>query len=96
MSTFVVVVVQPAVRTGLQRVDAVTERLAKRDLIKLLQYRLVEPFADSVVCDDFTLVFACSVPLIARKSWQSCLSARPQYSVPRSVRIRKTGRSCSS
>ena len=48
MRALVVVVMQPFIQIGLQRVDAVIEFLAERDLVELLQDRLVEPLADAV------------------------------------------------
>ena len=55
MCALKVVVMQPFIQIGLKRVDAVVELLAERDLIKLLQDRLVEPLADAVglgsLCD---------------------------------------------
>jgi len=48
MRALVVVVMQPCVQVGLQCIDAVIELFAERDLIKLLQHRLVEPLADAV------------------------------------------------
>ena len=48
MRALVVVVMQPFIQIGLQRVDAVIELLAERDLVELLQDRLVEPLADAV------------------------------------------------
>jgi len=48
MRALVVVAMQPLVQIGLQRVDAVIELLAERDLIELLQDRLVEPLTDAV------------------------------------------------
>lgn len=48
MGAFVVVVMEPVIQTGLQRVDAVIELLSERDLVELLQDRLVEALADAV------------------------------------------------
>ncbi len=48
MRARVVIAVKPRVQIGLQRVDAVVELFAERNLIELLQYRLVEPLADAV------------------------------------------------
>ena len=45
---FVVVMLQPFIEIGLQRFDGFIELFAERDLIKFLQDRLVEPFADAV------------------------------------------------
>ena len=47
-AALVVVVVQLFVQIGLQRVDALVEFLAERDLVELLQDRLVELLADAV------------------------------------------------
>jgi len=48
MRALVIVMVQPFIQIGLQRADAVIELLAERDLVELLQDRLVEPLADAV------------------------------------------------
>jgi hypothetical protein len=48
MSSFVVIVMQPFIQIGLQRVDAVVKFVAECDLIKLLQDRLVESLANTV------------------------------------------------
>ena len=48
MRALMVVVMQPFVQIGLQRVNAVIELLAERDLVELLQDRFVEPLADAV------------------------------------------------
>lgn len=48
MRAFVVVMVQPFIQIGLQRVDAVINLLAERDLIELLQDCLVEPLTDPI------------------------------------------------
>ena len=48
MRAVVVVEMQPLIQIGLQRVDAVIELLAERNLVELLQDRLVEPLADAV------------------------------------------------
>lgn len=48
MRALVVVVMQPFIQIGLQRVDAVVKFLAECDLIKLLQDRLVESLANTV------------------------------------------------
>ena len=39
---------QPLIQIGLQRVDAVVKLLAERDLVELLQDRLVEPLTNAV------------------------------------------------
>ena len=48
MSSFGVVMVQPFIQIGLQFLDGLIDCLAERDLVKLLQDRLVEPLADTV------------------------------------------------
>ena len=48
MRTVVVVVIQPVIQVRLDLLDRSVDLPAKRDLIKLLQYRFVEPLADSV------------------------------------------------
>ena len=48
MRAFVVVVLQPLIEIGLQRFDGFIEFFAERDLIKLLQDRLVESFTDVI------------------------------------------------
>ena len=92
-----IVVMQPFTRICLQHVDAVVALFAARNLIELLKNGLVEALATSrdiasqctagqrmpFVCGDVTLVLVWSMSLMARKSWSSCLSTRPQYSVPR-------------
>ena len=45
MRALVVIVMQPIVEIGLQRVDAVKKFLAERDLIIILQDRLMEALA---------------------------------------------------
>lgn len=50
-----VVMMQPLIQIGLQRVDAVIELLAERDLVELLQNRFVEPLADAVRLGRFHL-----------------------------------------
>ena len=45
MRALVVIVMQPFVEIGLQRVDAVKKFLAERDLIIILQDRLMEALA---------------------------------------------------
>ena len=48
MSSFGVVMMQPYIQIGLQFLNGLIELLAERDLVKFLQDRLVEPFADTV------------------------------------------------
>ena len=48
MRALLVVVMQPFIQIGLQRVHAVVKFLAERDLIKLLQDRLMEALAHTV------------------------------------------------
>ena len=48
MRALVVIVMQPFVEIGLQRVDAVKKFLAERDLIIILQDRLMEALAHTV------------------------------------------------
>ena len=48
MRALLVIVMQPFIQIGLQRVDAVVKFLAECDLIKLLQDRLVESLANTV------------------------------------------------
>lgn len=55
VSALVIVVMQPFIQIGLKRVDAIVELLAERDLIELLQNRLVEPFTDPVRLGRFDL-----------------------------------------
>ena len=48
MRALVVVMMQPFVQIRLKCFDAVVKLLAERDLIELLQDRLMEPLADAV------------------------------------------------
>ena len=48
MCSFIIVVFQPFVQIGLQLIEATIELLAERDLVELLQDRLVEALADTV------------------------------------------------
>ena len=48
MSTLCVVLCDPLVQVGLQRFEVAVDFLAKRDLVKLLQHRLVEALADAI------------------------------------------------
>lgn len=48
MRARMVVVVRPFVENGLQRVDAVIELVAERDLIEILQDRFMEPLANAI------------------------------------------------
>ncbi len=48
MRALVIVMVKPFVQIDLQRINAVIEFLAERDLVKFLQDRFVEPLADAV------------------------------------------------
>ena len=57
MSAFGIVVMQPVIQIGLQRVNAFVELLAERDLVKLLQDRLVETFTNAVCLWRFYLGF---------------------------------------
>ena len=67
----------------LQGFDSFVELLAECDLIKLLQDCFVEAFANPVGWGDLGLGV---VNVVDCQEEQSCLSTRPQYSVPRSVR----------
>jgi hypothetical protein len=48
MRALVVIVMQPVIQIGLQRVDAVVELFAERNLVELLQDRLMEPLTDPI------------------------------------------------
>ena len=48
MSSFSVVVMQPLIQIGLQRIDAFVELLAERDLVEFLQDRFMEPLANAI------------------------------------------------
>ena len=48
MRALMIVVVQPVIEIGLQRFDGLKDLFAERDLIELLQDRLVEPLANAV------------------------------------------------
>ena len=48
MSALVIVVKQPFIQIGLQRVGAVIELLAECDLVELLRDSFMEAFADTV------------------------------------------------
>lgn len=58
MGSFSVVVINPYIQIFLEVVDISIELSPKRDLIKLLQNRLVESFADTIGLGDFTLALA--------------------------------------
>ncbi len=48
MCALVVVVMQPIIEVCLQRFDGLEDLFAERDLIELLQDRLVKPLADAI------------------------------------------------
>ena len=84
-----VVVMQPIVEISLQRFHGLEDLFAERDLIVLLQERLVEPLdcrSPEVISPSFFFM-----SLIARGNLKSFLSTLPQYSVPQPIRIRRTG-----
>jgi hypothetical protein len=58
MRAFPIVVLQPLVQIGLQRLQVLVELLAEPDLAELLQYRLVEPLADAIGLRRFDLGLA--------------------------------------
>ena len=70
MGSFIIVVMQPVVQIHLQRFQVVVQFLAKGDLIKLLQNRLMETFTNAIRlrCLDLCLcvinVVDCQVQLI--------------------------------
>ena len=48
MPSFIIVVSHPQVKIGLQLLHALVDLFPERDLIKLLQDRLMKPLADTV------------------------------------------------
>ena len=48
MSPFIIVVGHPLVKIGLQLLHALVDLFPESNLVKLLQYRLVEALADTV------------------------------------------------
>ena len=61
MRALVVVMMQPFIQIGLQRVDSVMELLSERNLVELLQDRFVEPLADAVGLGRRHLSLCCDI-----------------------------------
>ncbi len=57
MSSFGIIVSQPFIQISLQLLDGLIDLFAERDLVKLLQDRLVKPLADAVCPRRFHLGF---------------------------------------
>ena len=57
MCALMILAVKPFMQVGLHRIYAVVELVTERDLIKLLQDRLLEPLADAVCLGGFHLGF---------------------------------------
>ena len=89
MGAFIVVVIDPFVEIILQLLDGLVDLLSECHLVELLQDGFVEPFADAVGLRRFD--FGLGVVDVVDGQEQLVIvpiGARPQYSVPRSVRIR--------
>lgn len=70
MRALVVVVAYPLIEILLQRPQIMIDLVPEGNLIKLIQDRLVETFANAVgLCGDLALVLVWSMSLIARYSW---------------------------
>ena len=57
MWSFAVVVLQPIIQIGLKRLQVLVDLFTEGHLVKFLQYRFVEPFADTIGLWRFDLRF---------------------------------------
>ena len=96
MGAFGVVMVEPFIEIYLKLLDGLKQGLAERDLIKLLQDRFVETLADAIGLRRLHLGFGMLDVIDGQEKLVIVFIDTPQYSVPRSVMMRSTGRSCSS
>ena len=95
MGALIIVVIKPFVQICLYLFERVIYFSAQSWLIKLLQNRLVKALANTIGLR-MARLDSCMFNVVYSQIQLVVMPLDPfQYSVPRSVRIRNTGRSCS-